>query len=187
MKKFSLILLLFLLPVLLFCEEFSNPQKYGWTSPEKLFSQREDLGKRQKLLQIYNLEKQDISTNLVRSTLIPGWGQYSAHRYTKGQIFVVSEVILFGGSFLYYRDAMDDFDKYKTANYIGDMHKFYDRSQKKYQNAQILLFSGLALWIYNIYDSIATTEAYNNEVWEKLREENHKTISLDLQGISLRF
>jgi hypothetical protein len=139
------------------------------------------------LLQIYNLKKQDVKTNMLRSCLLPGWGQYSAQRYTRGQIIFVSELCLLAGSILYYNEAMGNFDKYKNANYIGDIRKYYQKAQKNYESSQLFLGAGLFLWLLNIYDSIGTTEAFNNDTWNTLyKDENHR-ISLELNGVSIKF
>jgi len=191
MKKLILfsIILIFNSQLLFSSEKNSSahPYKYGWDTPKKLFAFREDLSKRQKLLQIYNQKKQDIKTNLLRSSLLPGWGQYSAQRYTKGQIIFVSELCLLAGSYLYYNEAMDNFDKYKKATYIGDIRAFYNKAQKNYENSQLLLGAGLLLWLVNIYDSINSTEAYNIDTWNTLyMNENHR-ISLEVNGVSIEF
>ncbi|MCF7793967.1 MAG: hypothetical protein K9N09_09280 [Candidatus Cloacimonetes bacterium] len=191
MKKLILVtIILFQLSNWLFTEEiknFSDPQKYGWDTPEKLFTYREDLVRRQKLLQLYDLKKQEVATNMLRSSLIPGWGQYSAHRYTKGQIIFISELCILAGSYLYYREAMDNFDKYKEANYIGDINKYYKKAQDNYDNSQYLLGAGLVLWLLNIYDSIGSTEAFNNDTWFTLYENETNRISLEMNGVSFKF
>lgn len=191
MKTFAIVIIIFL-PIFLFCQtagesDFSNPLKYGWNTPEKLFSYRQDLQKRQDMLQIYEMKKQNVVTNLVKSSVIPGWGQYAAHRFTKGQIVLVAEVSILVGSYLSYLDAMDNFDKYKKANYIGDINKYYKKAQDQYEQSQYLLGAGLVLWLFNIYDSVISTEAYNNDTWRTLYEDESKSISLEINGISLNF
>ncbi len=168
-------------------DDFSHPHKYGWDSPEKLFSYRQDLQKRQKLLQLFSMKKQHISENLVRSAIIPGWGQYTAQRYTKGQIIFVSEIAILAGSYFVYREAMDNFDKYKKANYIGNIEKFYNRAQTRYEQSQMLLGAGILLWLFNIYDSIGSTEAFNADTWNTLYQDKTKMISVDFNGISFKF
>jgi len=90
MKKIILLFLIIFVGTL--CAEkfdikkFSDPNKYGWDTYEKFLSAREDLQKRNNLLQIYETQKQKPIKNVIKSAIVPGWGHFSAKHYWKGQI-----------------------------------------------------------------------------------------------------
>ena len=117
MKKIILLLLIIFVRTLSAEEfdikKFSAPNKYGWDTYEKFLSAREDLQKRNNLLQIYETQKQKPISNVIKSVIVPGWGHFSARHYWKGQILLGLEIVLLGTSYLYYDQAMDIYDKYE--------------------------------------------------------------------------
>ncbi len=72
-------------------EEFSNPAKYNWNNMQERFEAREDLDQKQKLLQIYQMNKQKVVGNMLKSAIVPGWGHYLSKDYTRGHVFLASE------------------------------------------------------------------------------------------------
>jgi len=192
MKKIILLLLIIFVKTL--CAEkfdikkFSDPNKYGWDTHEKFLSAREDLQKRNNLLQIYEIQKQKPLSNVIKSVIVPGWGHFSAKHYWKGQILLGLEIVLLGTSYLYYDQAMDIYDKYEKATYIGDIEKYYSDAKSPYNMSQVFLGLGIIVWAYNIYDTIVVTEKYNDALWEKIIFENQDTsISISPTGLSMRF
>jgi len=192
MKKIILLFLIIFVGTL--CAEkfdikkFSDPNKYGWDTYEKFLSAREDLQKRNNLLQIYETQKQKPIKNVMKSVIVPGWGHFSAKHYWKGQILLGLEIVLLGTSYLYYDQAMDIYDKYEKATYIGDIEKYYSDAKSPYNMSQVFLGLGIIVWVYNIYDTIVVTEKYNDALWEKIIFENQDTsISISPTGLSMRF
>jgi hypothetical protein len=169
-------------------KKFSDPEKYGWDSPEILFEARADLYNRQKLLQIYELKNQSITTNLIKSAFAPGWGHFSSGEYTKGQILLGLELIFLGTSYYYHDSAMEKYNKYKKATYITDINQFYEDANDSYFISQIFFSLGAIVWIYTIYDSINSTETYNDKVWNEIRQQHYsKGISINPTGFTWRF
>ena len=169
-------------------KKFSDPEKYGWDSPEKLFEARNDLYNRQKLLQIYELKNQSITTNMIKSAFAPGWGHFSAGEFTKGQVLLGLELIFLGTTYYYHDSAMEKYDKYKKANYITDINQFYEDANDSYFISQIFLSLGVTVWIYTIYDSINSTETYNDKVWNEIRQQYYiKGFSINPTGFTWRF
>ena len=114
------------------------------------------------------MKKSDINSNILRSAVFPGWGHFAVKQYTRGEILLGLEVVFLGTAFYYYSQAMDDYDKYKKADFIGDIDKYYDRAQDKYSISQTFLVLGLLNWFYSMYDTIIVTRQYNSQLWEKL-------------------
>ncbi len=192
MKKMIIILAILSFSVFLFSEfdieKFVDPDKYGWESLEKYYSDRKNFEERQKLLQIYGLKKLSVSKNILKSVIAPGWGHFTAKRYTKGQILLGLEVILIGSGIYYYDQAMENYDKYKKADYIGDIEKYYTDANTRFQYSKILLGFGVVVWLYTIYDTIQVTEEYNNELWDNIYMEYYKkNLIITPTGFTLRF
>jgi len=169
-------------------DAFTNPQKYGWKDWEDRISYRNDLFERQKLLQLYEMDAQSISGNILKSSMFPGWGQFNARSYTKGQVFVALEVALLGTSYFFYDKAMDNYSKYKNANQSEQIDAYYQDASVPYQYSLVFLtFAGI-VWAYNIFDVVQTTEKYNVEVWDKtLKSFYNSPIQITPEGIGVRF
>lgn len=166
--------------------DFSRPDKYGWGTFEKREKAVEDLSERQKLLQLYEMEKQDIYGNVIKSLVIPGWGQYHAKNYSKGQIFLGMETVMLLTSYYLYQQSMNKYDRYKQATQIDEINKLYDEAARPYRFAQTFLGAYLAILIYNCYDSVETTNDYNAKVWNRIENKSLK-ISVTPTGLTLRF
>lgn len=192
MNKYLIVIILLLSTLLLAeefdIEEFSNPAKYNWKNMKERLEARDDLDSRQKLLQIYELNKQPIISNIIKSALAPGWGHYSSHNYTKGHAFIASEIVLFGTSFYFYNRAMDDYHKYEDSHYIGDIKQLYLDANSNYKYSQLFFSLGTVVWIYTIYDSISATQEYNENLWNDLIKKHHsQKFIITPTGITMRF
>ena len=192
MNRYLIIIVLFFATLLTAeefnIEKFSNPSKYNWEDMEDRFKAREDLDSRQKLLQIYELNRQQIIGNMLRSAIVPGWGHYKSHDYTKGHTFLASEIVLFGTSLYFYVKAMDDYNKYEDSHYIGNIKQFYLDANNNYKKSQLIFSLGAIVWIYTIYDSISATQEYNQNYWNELSKKLHsQKVVITPTSITLRF
>ena len=192
MNKYLIIIIL-LFSTLLTAEEFnikkfSNPSKYNWKNMVDRSKAREDLDNREKLLQIYELNKQQVLGNMIKSAIAPGWGHYASHDYIKGHSFLASEIILFGTSLYFYVQAMDDYHNYEDSYYIGDIEQFYLDANSNYKNSQLFFSLGAIVWLYTIYDSINATQEYNKNYWNELSKKLHsQKVVITPTCITLRF
>jgi len=192
MNKY-LVLIILLLSTLLLAEEFdieefSNPAKYNWKNMKDRFEAREDLVSRQKLLQIYEMNKQQIISNMIKSAFAPGWGHYSSQDYTKGHVLMASEIVLFGTSYYFYNRAMDNYHNYEDSHYIGDIKQLYLDANSNYKYSQLFFSLGTVIWIYTIYDSIGATQEYNQNLWNDLSKKLHsQRVLITPTSITVRF
>lgn len=169
-------------------DEFTNTQKYGWQNWEDRINYRYDLFERQKLLQIYEIDAQSIPGNLVKSAVFPGWGQFNTKQYTKGQIFMAMEIGLLGASYLFYDKSRLNYDKYRTATQIDDINQYYHDAMVPYQYSMVFLTIAAAVWAYNLFDVVQTTEKYNSDVWQKtLKTYYNAPLQITPDGIQLQF
>lgn len=168
--------------------KFSDPQKYGWIDHEKQLEAREDKLQRQKLLQIYEMNRFSYRDRLLKSALVPGWTHFAAGKYAKGQVILGLEVALFFSSFYYYDQAMNYYDKYKQSDYIGEIEDYYEKTKAPWRNCQIFFGLGVMVWVYNLYDTILTVDEYNTDLWQKIYLNYHnKKLSITEKGITYRF
>lgn len=169
-------------------EKFSDPAKYNWLTPQSQLQARYDLQQRQKLLQVYEMNKLNYRSNVIKSAFVPGWTHFSAGKYAKGQIILGLEVALFVSSFYYYDQAMNYYDKYKTSDYIGDLEDYYEKTKAPWRNSQLFFGLGLMVWAYNIYDTFLVVDEYNTDLWQKIYLDYHnKKLSVTPSGITYRF
>ena len=169
-------------------EKFSDPAKYNWNSSKVQLQHRNDLQQRQKLLQVYEMNKFNYRSKLIKSALVPGWTHFSAGKYAKGQVILGLEVALFVSSFYYYDQAMNYYDKYKNSDYIGDLEYYYEKTKIPWRNSQLFFGLGLMVWVYNIYDTFLVVDEYNTELWQKIYLDYHnKKLSITPSGITYRF
>lgn len=192
MNKYLIVFILFLSTSLFSekfnIEEFSNPAKYNWENMEDRCKARDDLDSRQKLLQLYKLNKQQIIRNMIKSAFAPGWGHYSSHDYTKGHAFIASEIVLFGTSYYFYNQAMDDYHNYEDSHYIGDIKQLYLDANSNYKYSQLFFSLGAVVWMYTIYDSISATQEYNQNLWNDLSKKLHsQRVLITPTSITVRF
>ncbi len=169
-------------------EKFTDTQKYGWEDFEQRNLAKMDLQERQRLLQIYRMNRLTTAGNLAKSAIVPGWGHFAAQSYTKGQILLGLEVVLLGSSLYFYDQAMDSYDKYQKADQIDEMNQYYNDSLEPYRYSQAFLGLAVIVWIYTLYDTINVTEDYNSNLWNDIiREYNRQNVIITPTGISVRF
>ncbi|MBN2461854.1 MAG: hypothetical protein JXB60_09645 [Candidatus Cloacimonetes bacterium] len=194
MKKIYLFLLMatFLIDLLPGAEfdlrKFTEPEKYGWNSLQEYRDARENLQERVRLLQYYDDNKQSVRKNVIKSLIVPGWGHFAVGNYTKGQIILALELTIMGASIYYYDRAMFYYDKYKKAEYIGDINQYYNNAKDPFLYSQGFFVLGLLVWAYAAYDIIQVTEDYNEKLWgEIFFEYKQKKLEITPQGITIRF
>jgi hypothetical protein len=169
-------------------DKFSNPAKYNWNDLSTRQQAQDNLLERQKLLQVYQMSHLNMATNLGKSAMIPGWGHFSAQSYTKGQILLGLEIVMVGSSLYFYDQAMESYNKYKSATQIDDIHQYYNDSLKPYRTSQVFLGMAVVVWGYTLYDTYNETEKYNANQWTKIMNEyNRNNLQISPTGISWRF
>ncbi len=169
-------------------EKFSRPDKYGWDDHQIRRQVREHLLERRQLIDLYEQKRQNISTNMLKSAIIPGWGHFSAQRYTKGEILLTIELVLFGTSLYLYDKALENYGKYKKADYIQDIIEYYNDASTPFVYAQGFFAVGMMVWIYTFFDSIRVTDEYNADLWDQIFHEYQDTgLKITPMGITYRF
>lgn len=169
-------------------QAFSDSTKYGWKDYHERAAYREDLATRQSLLQIYELEAQPLNTNILKSSIIPGWGQFSTKANTKATVILGTELVLVGSSLYFMDRALGNYRLYQKATQVEEIEDYYKAAQVPYQYSMILLgFAGI-VWFYNVFDVIQSTQTYNAQLWKDILERRqNNTIQLTPNGVEVRF
>lgn len=169
-------------------QAFSDTTKYGWKNYLDRNAYREDLKQRQELLQIYEMEAQPLNTNILKSAIIPGWGQFSTKESTKGTVILGTEIVLAGTSFYFLDRALSKYKLYKQATQVDEIEKYYKDAQVPYQYSFILMGAAGIIWAYNIFDVIQSTQDYNVRLWEEIVERSKSgPVYITPTGIEVRF
>jgi len=118
--------------------EFSDPHKYGWIDEETRLAARDSLFLNTVLIDDYNEQMQSPILNAVKTAIAPGWGHFSVGSYTKGQVFLASQLVLLGTSIYYREQAMIDYRKYENATHIDDINGYYDSAITPYRQSNLI-------------------------------------------------
>lgn len=192
--KYFLILVMLLIAGGLFAQlrfdidAFSDTTKYGWENYAARADYRQELFDRQQLLHIYELESQPLTANILKSALVPGWGQFSTNAPVKAEIIIGAEVLALGTAYLFYDRSMNYYRKYQNASQVNEIEDYFKKARTANQYATLTAGLGLIVWIYNMYDVIVSTEEYNATIWQRIME-RHRDSALQLtpEGVELRF
>jgi len=169
-------------------QAFSDTTRYGWSNYLDRNAYREDLNNRQSLLQIYELEAQPLNANIIKSALIPGWGQFSTKANSKATIILGSELLLVGSSLYFMDRALRSYRLYETATQIEEIESNYKDAQVPYQYSLILMGFAGVVWTYNIFDVIQSTQTYNANLWQEVMERRRNSpVQLTPNGVEVRF
>jgi len=163
---FQMILLLLISPSL-------KAQKNGLVPLRKWGSEEERLQERQRFSRLSNeldtflRQKQEPIANIVKSSILPGYGQFAAKKSMKGLAFTTTALTIIGGGLYFLKQSNQKYDKYKSADNIDDIERYFDDSEKLLKTSRICFGIGVTIWVLNIIDAYFSTNSYNKEQFEK--------------------
>lgn len=106
---------------------------------------------------------------VIRSSILPGWGQIHTGKKIRGGVsFVTTSALLASGLIVRasYRDIYDN--EYVPAAevnlYSPETQNAYNKANQRYKLSQFFLFTGLAFWTYSLIDSYVEANLYNAEL-----------------------
>lgn len=194
MPKMMMLLLLVLMSLSLGAQiqfdiqTFSDSTKYGWQDWRDRSAYREELYDRQQLLQMYEIESSPIGSAILKSALIPGFGQITSNAGTKGTVILGSELLALSASLYFYDRSRFYYDKYLNATQVDEIQEYYSAAQNPSQYSMAFIGLAAVIWAYNIFDVILTTDEYNAQVWQEIVEQyGKKTVSMGPEGLRLKF
>lgn len=169
-------------------QAFSDSTKYSWDNYQERAEFREDLLLRQNRLQLYELESIPFNANLLKSAVIPGWGQLSTKNNTKGTLILSLELVAAIGAVYFHDQAKKNYDKYYAANQIDDINNYWGKAEKPHHYSLMLIGLGSVIWVYNIYDVVISTNEYNANLWKDIiRRGSSSPLQITPTGMELRF
>lgn len=190
----TIIVILFLNSIL-FCyaqsfdiKAFSDSTKYGWQDYRDRQRYREDLNYRQSKLQLYELEHLPLNSNVLKSAVIPGFGQFATKQNTKATVILSLELVSVIGSIYFYDIAQRNYKLYQEANQIDEINDYWGKTQTPYHYSLMLMGLAGIIWGYNIYDVVVSTNEYNAQLWEDiLQRDTGSALQITPSGIEFRF
>ena len=124
---------------------------------------------------------------VVRSAVLPGWGQFYAHkRFLGATSFMGASGFLIGALITHqsFRDVYNN--EYVPVALINDKSPEalfqYNRANQRYKLRQFFLFAAAGVWAYSLIDSYVGANLYNAEAKANQLIEDMKPLEgLDVQ------
>ncbi|HPV14214.1 MAG TPA: DUF5683 domain-containing protein [Candidatus Cloacimonadota bacterium] len=169
-------------------EAFSDSTKYGWENYLDRADYREELSRKQALLQLYELEINSLKRGVLKSMVAPGWGQFDNKQSIKGSIFLASEIAMVGASLYFFDRSNYYYQRYLNATQVEEIESNYNAAVAPRQYSLIFAGVGALIWAYNIFDVIQSTEEYNARVWQRIEAKDRESrVRMDGIGIEIEF
>ena len=105
---------------------------------------------------------------VVRSAILPGWGQFYAHNRFLGTTSFVGASGLLVGALITHQSFQDVYNnEYVPVALIDDQSPEaifqYNRANQRYKLRQFFLFAAAGVWAYSLIDSYVGANLYNAE------------------------
>ena len=169
-------------------EAFSDSTKYGWENYLDRAEYREELARKQALLQLYELEVNSLRKGVLKSMVAPGWGQFENKQSLKGSIFLASEIAMVGASLYFYDRSNYYYRRYLEATQVEEIESNYNAAVAPRQYSLIFAGVGALIWACDIFDVIQSTEEYNAKVCQRIEAKDIESrIRLQGAGIEIEF
>lgn len=193
--KIKLLLTLLLISILgttLFAQSFdlqafADSTKYGWTDYRDRARYRDELTFRRDKLQLYELEAIPLTANIIKSAVIPGWGQFSTKHNTKATVILSAELVSVIGALYFYNRALTNYDRYQSATQVDQINDYWGKAETPYHYSLMMMGLGGIIWAYNMYDIIVSTNEYNAKVWEDILKRSNSPLQIGPGGVEIRF
>ena len=109
---------------------------------------------------------------IVRSAVLPGWGQFYAHKRILGTTSFVGTSGLLIGALITHQSFRDVYNnEYVPVALIDDKSPEalfqYNRANQRYKLRQFFLFAAAGIWAYSLIDSYVGANLYNAEAKAK--------------------
>lgn len=103
---------------------------------------------------------------MVRSTVLPGWGQVHSRNYFRGSLVLLGIGTSTVGALLAHQSFKTEYNNYAlTASNEPDNVEAvlagYDKANQKYKLKMFYIYTGIGIWVYSIIDSYVSANFYN--------------------------
>ncbi len=148
-------------------ENPTNTPIRTWTNDEERAKEQQQLQTWKNNWNEYLSYKKKVALNVTKSALLPGAAQFSCKKGIKGTFFLGSTVAAAGGAIYFLHKSNDQYSKYKAADNIDDIEKYFNKSEDNLKYSTICLGIGAAIWAINIIDAYFSTISYNQKQFDK--------------------
>ena len=105
---------------------------------------------------------------VARSAVLPGWGQFYAHKRFLGTTAFVSTGGLLIGALVTHQSFQDVYNNEYVPVALNDPESpeavfQYNRANQRYKLRQFFLFAAAGVWAYSLIDSYVGANLYNAE------------------------
>ncbi|HCM14931.1 MAG: hypothetical protein WC252_00995 [Candidatus Cloacimonadaceae bacterium] len=168
-------------------QAFADSTKYGWNDYLERAQYREDLTLRQNKLQLYELEAVPFGGNVLKSAVIPGWGQFATKHNSRATVILSAELISVISAVYFYNKASTNYDHYKNATQIDEINHYWGEVETPYHYSLMMVGLAGVIWLYNMYDVVMSTNEYNENLWQDIMTRSNSPLQVGPNGIELRF
>ena len=116
---------------------------------------------------------------MLRSLMLPGWGQFFNEQYTKGYVIAGTELVLLSTALVFYTQANSTYSDYENGS------ASYDDYTKKIDTTNMVVGVFAAVWIYNVID--AYINAFGPDEGSLLRKDGFTVAVNNNQGFSVLY
>lgn len=118
---------------------------------------------------------------MVRSAVLPGWGQFYSRSYFRGSLTVLGIAGSVVGALLANNSFDNRYDAYATyaSLYPNDEAGVFDRyayANQRYKLRTFFMYTGIGIWVYSLIDSYVGANFYNATTLIKSIEQDAQDI-----------
>ena len=103
---------------------------------------------------------------MVRSAILPGWGQFYSRSYFRGSLTVLGVGSSVVGALLAQRSFSNRYNAYATYASLNPhdeagVFERYDYANQRYKLRTFFMYTGIGIWVYSLIDSYVSSNFYN--------------------------
>ena len=103
---------------------------------------------------------------MVRSAVVPGWGQFHSRSYFRGSLTVLGVGGSIIGALLAQNSFRNRYDAYEKLVWDGftdekTILEKYEYANQRYKLRTFFMYTGIGLWLYSLIDSYVSANFYN--------------------------
>jgi TM2 domain-containing membrane protein YozV len=116
----------------------------------------------------YNFDEPTPANAMMRSMILPGWGQFYNGQPLKGLLFAGVEIAAVGGAFVMYSKANTTYSDYETKR-TDDLYTDYS---KQIDTTNLFIYLAAAIWAGNILDAYLSADSGAGNMGPESEEES---------------
>ena len=133
---------------------------------------------------------------IVRSAVVPGWGQFHARNRLLGTTSFVGTSGFLVGALITHQSFRDVYDNQYVPVALQDPKApealfQYNRANQRYKLRQFFLFAAAGVWAYSLIDSYVGANLYNaeakaNQIIDEMKQIGELNLQLDVTPTQLQ-